>query len=180
MLRYFGILSALILCSCSITSWIDNPQIGEKLDISVFSLVYHKQLGTCTAGPITHRYMTFEVGSLEKDGDNVFYGILDVLLNEASATYEAVYYEYPGVMNDSQVIYTENLSGRFEVVKAQDRAQNDSLILENIGEVYPTILSNKVAFTLKLENSIHRNLGQNEVLGRVQQGKTRMRPDNCP
>lgn len=176
------LLSLITSCSGKIEANIPRPSRVKKeetLKIDVFSLAYHKQLGSCASLPISHRLLSFNFIPLANSGDDFFVGILEVLLNEETKTYQAHYREYPGANNIDQSVFTLNLNGSFEVIKSQDSGTNDKLILGNLGEVNPTLKSDRVRFLLKLDADLNREVTQSEVLGYVQQKGTPMVDDNC-
>lgn len=84
-----------------------------------------------------------------------------------------------GAANTDQNVFTMNLNGSIEVIKAQDNNSNDKLILGNLGEVNPTLKSDRVRFLLKLDSDLNREVTQSEVLGYVQQKGTELVVDNC-
>lgn len=151
----------------------------EKLAIDVFSLTFHKQMGSCAALPITHRVLTFAPVLLSPNGDDYFIGALDILLDEASKTYKARYREFPSQGNIDQTVFETTLTGNFEVVKTTSNTGNDELILENVGVVTATINSNKVGFILKLDGDINRVVTEDETIGRVIYSSTPFIADNC-
>lgn len=161
----FGVLSG-----CSQWTAVQRPANVSEFD--AFSLAYHKQFGSCASLPIQHRLLQFELGVLAPEQDNLFFGMLDVLLNEKTLTYEAVYREFPGSHNSDQTLHTETLVGSFQV--------GEKLVLENIGEVEPTLLGEKVHFTLKPTRSLHRAIQKPEAIGRVIQTETTLRTNVCP
>ncbi len=151
----------------------------ESLKIDVFSLTYHKQLGSCDSLPIRHRLLMFSYIPLTPNGSDYFAGNLEILLNEATGTYEALYKEYPGTGNADQTVFQTSLSGSFEVVKATGSATNDKMILQNIGVVTPAISGNKISFILAFDGDINKVMLQSEVLGATFFKGTSMVTDNC-
>lgn len=151
----------------------------EKLTIDVFSLTFHKQMGSCAALPITHRMLTFAPVLLSPNGDDYFIGTLDILLDEASKTYKARYREFPSQNNIDQTVFETALTGDFEVVKATSSTDNDELILKDLGVVSATVNSNKVGFIIKLDGDINRVVVEDETIGRVIFSPTPLIADNC-
>ncbi|AUN99810.1 hypothetical protein C0V70_17205 [Bacteriovorax stolpii] len=184
MKHILWVLLLVLVSSCAgkIESNIPKPgaiKQEEALKVDVFSLTYHKQLGSCTSLPISHRVLSFNFIPLAMSGDDIFVGVLEVLLDEQTKTYQAIYKEYPGAANTDQNVFAMNLNGTFEVIKAQDNNSNDKLILGNLGEVNPTLKSDRVRFLLKLDSDLNREVTQAEVLGYVQQKGTELVDDNC-
>lgn len=181
---FYFISMTLFLAGCggTINSNLLNGIPGrqqETLKVDVFSLTFHKQMGSCAALPITHRMLTFAPVYLAPAVDDIFIGTIEVLLDEASKTYKARYREFPGDANADQTIFETALTGNFEVVKASSATENDTLILENLGVVTATVNGNKIGFILKFEADINRVMTENETPGRVIFSPTPLIADNC-
>lgn len=167
-----------MLSSCS--QWTAVQRSGASVKFDAFSLAYHKQLGSCSALPITERFVRFEIGMLAPEQTDLFFGMLDVLLNEETLTYKAVYREYPGALNTDPTIYRRNITGSFKIIPGDDASKNDRLALENIGSVEPTLYGEKIRFILKLEGPLQRDLTTDEAVGRVLQTETDLGTTTCP
>lgn len=151
----------------------------EQLQVDVFSLAFHKQFGNCDSRPITHRMISFNPIYLAKNGNDTFIGSLDVLLDESTSVYKMQYREFPGLENPDQTIYEDLLTGTFQLIKAQDASSNDSVILDNIGTITPTINGSVIGFVLKLDQDLHKVLMSSEIKGRVTYSSTPFITDNC-
>lgn len=178
----FALLFLLSNCSSKIEANIPRPvavKQEEKLSIDVFSLTFHKQLGSCTSLPITHRMLVFSYIPLTPSGDDHYAGTMEILLDDQAGTYEALYREFPGTANVDQTPFQTTLNGTFEVVKAITPTANDKMFLQNLGVVTPAIKGNKVNFFITLNGDINRVVTQNEVLGSVYFKSTSLITDNC-
>lgn len=184
-MKVFCFISMMMLlagCGGTINSNLLNRVPGkqqEQVNIDVFSLTFHKQMGSCEALPISHRMLTFAPIFLSPNGTDMFIGAMEVLLDEASKTYRARYREFPSHDNIDQTVFETALTGDFEVVKATSSMANDELILENLGVVSATINSNKVGFIIKLDGDINRVVTEDEATGRVISSSTPFIADNC-
>lgn len=182
-MRSLFLVSLLLLvsaCTGKISSSLPvNIKKEESLKIDVFSLTYHKQLGTCAALPISHRVLVFNPIMLTQNGSDIFIGSMEVLLDETSKTYQALYTEWPGSQNTDQNVFTQTISGSFEVIKATGNNGNDKMILNNLGVINPTLKSDRVKFLLTFDNDINRELSQTESMGHVLQKGTSLVDDNC-
>ncbi len=152
----------------------------EQLSIDVFSLTYHKQMGSCAALPIRHRMLTFAPINLSPNEDEYHLGFINLILDEANKSYRVDYREFPFAGNViDQTVFTTVLTGNFEVVKADANQANDELILENLGTVTATIRNNNVDFILKIDGNINRVVLDDKVIGRVVFTSTPLIADNC-
>lgn len=175
-------LITLFSCGGEIKSNFPKSIPGEQQDqikIDVFALTFYKQTGSCTSLPISHRTLLFSPVLLNPIAGDYFIGTLEVMLDEQSKTYKALYREYPIENNTDQSQFQITLNGNFEVTKAVTGAANDQLTLENIGVVTPTISGNVVKFNLELGQAINKSLQQVDVPGRVMLGVTSLVDDNC-
>lgn len=181
MKHLFFVSSLFLLTACSgeIKSSIPLAKKEESLKIDVFSLTYHTQIGSCASMPVKHRTLVFNPVYLAANGTDVFVGSLDVLLDEQTKTYQALYREFPGAENPDQSVFETSMSGSFEVVKATNTSANDKMILQNLGEINPTITSNKVNFTISMDGDINRVMTQSQVQGGVRMSGTPLIDDNC-
>lgn len=172
----------IVNCSGKIDANIPKPapaKAEEKLSVDVFSLTYHKVIGNCESLPIAHRQLVFTYIPLKKINDDIFVGSLELILDEASKSYQALYKEFPGAANTDTSLFQTTLTGTFQVVKAATASENDKLILENLGVVTPAISGNKINFFISLESDINKEIVQNEVLGQVRLGTTALITDSC-
>lgn len=151
----------------------------DKLKINVFELTFHRQLGSCTSLPISHRMLSFAPIMLTPVAGNYFIGTMEVILDEQSGTYKALYREYPNLNNTDQSQFQITLNGHFEIIKAPTDATNDKLIMENVGVITPTIQGKTITFILELDQEINKSLSQADVPGRVALGSTSLIDDNC-
>jgi len=184
-MKVFCFISMMMLfasCGGTINSNLLDKIPGkqqETLSVDVFSLTFHKQMGSCSSLPITHRMLTFAPFYLSPNGDDYFTGVMEVLLDEATKTYKARYREFPNLDNIDQTVFETTLTGDFEVLKASSNMANDKLILENLGVVTATIQNNKISFIIKLDGDINRALRDDEASGRVIFTSTPFIADNC-
>ena len=178
---FISITMVMLLQSCGgeIKSDALKKVKQEQLIIDVFALTFHKQLGTCATLPISHRMLSFSPIYLTHNGNDFHVGHMDVILDELSGTYKALYREFPASTNIDQSQFQVELNGQFEVLKATAPLTNDKLILENIGTVIPTITGKTVTFILKLDGDINRVLVDNEASGIVVSRSTSLIDDNC-
>lgn len=176
------LIMGLFGCGGEIKSSLSKNTPGaqqDKLVINVFDLTFHRQLGSCTSLPIAHRMLSFAPIMLTPVAGDYFIGTMEVVLDELSGTYKAMYREFPSLNNTDQSQFQITLNGQFEIIKAPTDATNDKLVLENIGVVTPTIQGKTVTFILELDQQINKPLNQADVLGRVAHGATSLVDDNC-
>ncbi len=182
-MRSLLLVSLLVLVSSCTGKISSNLPVSikkeESLKIDVFSLTYHKQLGTCAALPISHRVLVFNPIWLSPDGSDFFVGSMEVLLDETAKTYQALYTEWPGSTNIDQNVFTQTFSGSFEVIKAQGNKGNDKMILNNLGVINPTLKSDRVKFLISFDADINREITHAESMGLVLQKGTALIDDNC-
>jgi len=151
----------------------------EYVAVDVYSLTFHKQFGTCDTQPITHRMLTFAPIYLDLSGVDHFIGTLDVIIDEQTKTYQALYRELPGSNNSDQSQFQTVLNGTFKIEKAVEPLTNDKLILENIGTVTPTLKNKTITFMLEVDGNINRDVKDPNISGRVAQTETSLIADNC-
>lgn len=183
MKAIFFVLMSVLFVSCggSVGGKFTTNTIQkvENVKVDVFSLTFHKQLGSCTSLPISHRMLLFSGFVVTGSAADFFIGSLEIVLDENSKTYQALYSEYPGPMNIDQNIFKTTLNGNFSIEKAASDSENDKLILENIGVVVPTIKNSRVDFIITFDGNINRPLTQNENDGRTVFTTTSLIDDNC-
>lgn len=184
MKKIFSILIMLLLftsCDGKINANIVKTVVvkQESLSIDVFSLAFHKQIGSCSSQPILHRVLVFDYISLAASGDDYYAGTLEVVLDDNAGTYEALYKEVPALNNLDQSVFEIRLAGSFEIIKSVDPAENDKMILNNIGVVTPTISGSSVKFFIKLDADINRAVLESEAVGAVRLQNTSVIDNNC-
>jgi hypothetical protein len=153
---------------------------GTMLTFDPFALATHKVTGNCQSQPILHRFLNFSPIYLQSSGTDLFVGNANVILYDATATFDLLYTEYPGQENTDQTTFSDHLTGNYHYEKSTIANAPDNLVLENIGTIIPSLSSNKISFRLKLDHDLNRAVTANEILGGVRNGALAFFNDTCP
>lgn len=173
-------LSVLLATSCLQKKVKGNSTTKtEQVNIDVFALTYHQQQGSCSNLPITHKIIVFPYIQLKSELNDVFYASMEVLLDSTTKTYKALYHEYSGVGNSSDYSHVITLEDDYEIIKADTDHENDELILQNLGRVFPILNRDKINFQLEINQNLNKEIVDLPQPGKVERKATALIDDNC-
>ena len=174
MRSFYIIMFLVFLTNCGGQINLPTKNVTENM----FSLMYHKQTGTCESLPIQHRVLLFSYIPLEKQNDDLFVGQLHILLDDTTGTYKADYREYPGSANIDQTFFQKELTGRFEV-SSSNQILKKQLVLEDLGVLSLTMTNNSLSVSITFDGNINKAFVGKEILGAVRFIETPLVPNNC-